>query len=107
MIHRTPEGQQLHTGLNWYINWSLKRFWFRLIWISVDLPTKNYTNYYFRFRAFLYPFIIMDKTTSNIIDNWITMERKVILTHTEFEDILCYIPKWEKETYLKKRKNSP
>jgi len=85
MIHWTPEGQSLTSGLNIYINFSLKMFWFRLVWIKY----KNYilTSYYFRFRSFASPHFILNRGSCNVGEKYLFDSRKVVLTREEYLDL--------------------
>ena len=84
MLHWTPEGKQLETGLNIYISFN-KRFWFRVVLVTVDLPKNEVTSYKFRFRSFLKPFFIFRKSSWNILDSF-KFETDILILSRE-----CYL----------------
>jgi hypothetical protein len=88
VIHWTPEGYSFRTGLNWYINWKVKRFWFRLVWVSVDLSSYKAKSYYFRFRPFLWPWIILDTSSWDIIENYCFCKGLHVITREDFMDYI-------------------
>jgi hypothetical protein len=57
MIHWTPEGETYKTGLNAYWTFLKSGWWIRLAWYWGG------TNYYFRYRSYLQPHVIMRKIT--------------------------------------------
>lgn len=88
MIHWTPEGQYLETGLNVFINFQLKNFWFRFIWVSVNLPKREATSYYFRVRTKFYPFFIFDKASWDIVDTYLWNKNLMTITQAQYEDYI-------------------
>lgn len=86
MIHHTPECSYGKTGLNWSVNWSWKRFWFRLFYLEYDASNQTITSWYFRFRAFKWPACIFSKSTSNVIESFLWDRNLVVATREALED---------------------
>lgn len=87
MLHITHEGCPLKIGLN--IGWSLtrRRFWFRLIWVWLDLPTMEVRETYFRFRPYMQPWLIFDAGKWNAVENYAVIRRLHVLTDETFSDL--------------------
>ena len=83
MIHWTPEGHALKSGLNIYFTRFKKyHFWFSFVWLSVDLSTHLAKINYFRFRSFFWPLVITDKSIHNIIEHYLVLRDEHIVSRT-------------------------
>jgi hypothetical protein len=70
MIHWTREGEKYKVGLNVYVT---KRY-IRLVWCWYDHATTTMSARYFRFRFFITPHIIREKTIWNVVtenNSWV------------------------------------
>lgn len=92
MINLIHEGDSFKSGLNirtpykWY-KWP----WIAFIWVSIDLSTYTGTSYYFRIRSRFYPFLLWDKSTWNIVDNYLFISGKKLITREQYTD---YVEKY-------------
>lgn len=87
VFHWTPEGCAFNSGWNFYWTRTGWKFWLRVVYASVALSNETAYIYYLRFRPYMWPWFIWERTQHNIIENYHACRRMVTISRMSYEDI--------------------